>query len=127
LATALRYFIDRDGALFRYVLDYLRNGRLVLPESFRELRRLEREAEFFQLSGLSRSIHQLRCGTADERNGGDEQAALESSNAAEICKSDINQDIYFQLQRPLCFFTNNLLFILFIRLSVLPKGHSLAV
>merc|ERR1711935_230280 len=29
------YFIDRDGDLFRYVLEYLRNGALVLPDDFK--------------------------------------------------------------------------------------------
>jgi len=75
----VRYFIDRDGVLFRYVLDYLRDGQLVLPESFCERRRLEREAEFFRLSGLTRSVHQLRCGTEDGECHGDE---LEDSNTA---------------------------------------------
>uniref|UniRef100_A0A915IE23 Potassium channel tetramerisation-type BTB domain-containing protein n=1 Tax=Romanomermis culicivorax TaxID=13658 RepID=A0A915IE23_ROMCU len=29
------YFIDRNGELFRYILDYLRNDkRLILPEKF---------------------------------------------------------------------------------------------
>ena len=78
-----RYFIDRDGVLFRYVLDYLRNGKLVLPESFRELRRLEREAEFFRMSGLSRSVHQLRCGAEDGEHPGGGPAALEGPSAAE--------------------------------------------
>ena len=47
-----RYFIDRDGALFRYILDYLRCGQLVLPETFRERSRLRQEAEFFSLAGM---------------------------------------------------------------------------
>jgi len=48
-----RAFIDRDGVLFRYVLDYLRNdGRLLLPEGFQERRRLLQEAEYFRLDGL---------------------------------------------------------------------------
>ena len=38
-----RWFIDRDGVLFRYILDYLRNRRLVLPENFSELSRLKSE------------------------------------------------------------------------------------
>ena len=29
-----RFFIDRDGFLFRYVLDYLRDKQLALPEHF---------------------------------------------------------------------------------------------
>lgn len=36
-------FIDRDGELFAYILDYLRNGKLLLPENFRELARLREE------------------------------------------------------------------------------------
>ncbi|KAM6440712.1 BTB/POZ domain-containing protein KCTD8 [Liasis olivaceus] len=47
-----RFFIDRDGFLFRYVLDYLRDKQLALPEHFPEKERLLREAEFFQLAEL---------------------------------------------------------------------------
>ncbi len=55
-----RFFIDRDGVLFRYILDYLRNNRLTLPENFDEKERLLAEAEYFQVKGLSRSLkHQI--------------------------------------------------------------------
>lgn len=54
-----RFFIDRDGLLFRYVLDYLRNSRLTLPENFDEKERLLAEAEYFQLKGLIRSLQKL--------------------------------------------------------------------
>ena len=37
-----RYFIDRDGVLFRYILDYLRDKSLNLPEGFREKQRLQK-------------------------------------------------------------------------------------
>ncbi|KAG9467083.1 BTB/POZ domain-containing protein KCTD12-like [Eleutherodactylus coqui] len=47
-----RYFLDRDGFLFRYVLDYLRDQQLVLPDHFPERRRLQREAEYFKLPEL---------------------------------------------------------------------------
>uniref|UniRef100_T1IPD2 BTB domain-containing protein n=1 Tax=Strigamia maritima TaxID=126957 RepID=T1IPD2_STRMM len=47
-----KYFIDRDGVLFRYVLDYLRNDKLVLPENFHEKERLRSEAEFFRLGDM---------------------------------------------------------------------------
>jgi hypothetical protein len=53
-----RVFIDRDGPLFRFVLDYLRNGcRLVLPDVFHERERLRQEAEFYRLPGLVRCLH----------------------------------------------------------------------
>ncbi|KAI4882950.1 hypothetical protein NFI96_001867, partial [Prochilodus magdalenae] len=47
-----RYFIDRDGFLFRYVLDYLRDKQVVLPDHFPEKGRLRKEAEYFQLPDL---------------------------------------------------------------------------
>ncbi|XP_017770036.1 PREDICTED: BTB/POZ domain-containing protein KCTD12-like [Nicrophorus vespilloides] len=47
-----RYFLDRDGVLFRYILDYLRDGTLTLPECFRERDRLRREAERYNLPHL---------------------------------------------------------------------------
>ncbi|KAI4458293.1 potassium channel tetramerization domain-containing [Holotrichia oblita] len=51
-----RYFLDRDGVLFRYVLDYLRDGTIVLPDCFREKERLKREAEKYGLPGLAEAI-----------------------------------------------------------------------
>ena len=47
-----RYFIDRDGYLFRYILDFLRNNTLTLPEKFRDMARLKVEAEYYGLSHL---------------------------------------------------------------------------
>nr|CAD7452647.1 unnamed protein product [Timema tahoe]CAD7586949.1 unnamed protein product [Timema genevievae] len=51
-----KYFLDRDGVLFRYVLDYLRNDVLVLPESFREKERLRQEAEHFGFPGMTEAV-----------------------------------------------------------------------
>ncbi|XP_078246907.1 BTB/POZ domain-containing protein KCTD12 [Pogona vitticeps] len=51
-----RFFLDRDGFLFRYVLDYLRDQELVLPERFPERSRLQKEAEYFQLPDLVRRL-----------------------------------------------------------------------
>ena len=47
-----KYFIDRDGVLFRYILDFLRTKKLYLPDDFREIARLRNEAEFFEIRGL---------------------------------------------------------------------------
>ncbi|XP_012936549.1 BTB/POZ domain-containing protein KCTD12 [Aplysia californica] len=51
-----KYFIDRDGVLFRYVLDYLRNLKLVLPENFHEKDRLRQEAEHYNLPNLVKMV-----------------------------------------------------------------------
>ena len=53
-----KYFLDRDGVLFRYILDYLRNQKLVLPESFQEKERLKLEADYFQLPHMTKFINQ---------------------------------------------------------------------
>jgi hypothetical protein len=48
------YFIDRDGYLFRQVLNYLREpDKFVVPESRTDRRRLLNEAHYFQLSHLA--------------------------------------------------------------------------
>ena len=52
-----RYFIDRDGVLFRYVLDFLRNRKIVLPENFHERERLRVEAEFYRLPEMVRQVN----------------------------------------------------------------------
>lgn len=53
-----KYFVDRDGVLFRYVLDFLRNQALVLPEGFRERERLRQEANFYGLANLDKAIQE---------------------------------------------------------------------
>ena len=46
------YFIDRDGTHFRYILNYLRTGQLVVPEDKVVRRELLTEAEFYQVEGI---------------------------------------------------------------------------
>jgi hypothetical protein len=47
-----RYFLDRDGKLFYFILEYLRNKILFLPENFSEKQRFKFEAEFYKLASL---------------------------------------------------------------------------
>ncbi|XP_033504742.1 BTB/POZ domain-containing protein KCTD12-like [Epinephelus lanceolatus] len=70
-----RFFFDRDGFLFRYILDYLRDSELFLPEFFKERRRLQREADFFQLPELSRRLAAVSKDTDTEDS---EEAELNS-------------------------------------------------
>lgn len=74
-----RFFFDRDGFLFRYILDYLRDSELFLPEFFKEKRRLQREADFFQLPELSRRLAAASKDSSYTEDSGDpEEAELTS-------------------------------------------------
>ena len=46
------YFIDRDGTHFRHILNYLRTGKLVLPDDKVVRKELLNEAEFYRIDGI---------------------------------------------------------------------------
>ena len=46
------FFIDRDGTHFRFILNYLRTGKLTLPEGATFLKEVLEEAEFYQIQGI---------------------------------------------------------------------------
>jgi len=51
-----RYFIDRDGKYFSYILNYFREKKLLLPENFHEFKQLILEAKFYQIDRLINEI-----------------------------------------------------------------------
>ena len=57
------YFIDRDGSLFRYVLNFLRDGVYPVSLSMQLRKELEAEARFFGVDALSKN---LRAGPSAE-------------------------------------------------------------
>jgi hypothetical protein len=46
------YFIDRDGTCFRYILNYLRTGKLLLPEDQLVHKEVLEEARFYQIQSI---------------------------------------------------------------------------
>lgn len=61
-----KYFLDRDGNLFRYILDYLRDQRVILPDGSKERERLKQEANYYGLPNLERAIDEK----SEEDGGG---------------------------------------------------------
>uniref|UniRef100_A0A2K5RU29 Potassium channel regulatory protein n=1 Tax=Cebus imitator TaxID=2715852 RepID=A0A2K5RU29_CEBIM len=45
-------FVDRDGVLFSFILDFLRTHQCLLPTNFSDYLRLQREALFYELHSL---------------------------------------------------------------------------
>ncbi|NXA33871.1 KCNRG protein, partial [Eudromia elegans] len=52
------YFVDRDGNLFSYIMDFLRTLQVSLPTDFSDYQRLQREAEFYELHALAELLGQ---------------------------------------------------------------------
>nr|CAD7200679.1 unnamed protein product [Timema douglasi] len=44
------YFIDRDGGMFRHILNFMRNSRLLIPENFADLDLLLEESRYFDIA-----------------------------------------------------------------------------
>jgi BTB/POZ domain len=44
------YFIDRDGGMFRHILNFMRNSKLLIAEDFPDLDLLLEEARYFDIA-----------------------------------------------------------------------------
>ncbi|KAI1883756.1 hypothetical protein AGOR_G00234820 [Albula goreensis] len=85
-----RFFIDRDGFLFRYVLDFLRDRQLVLPEHFPEKERLQREAEHFQLGELLRQLAPRVAKQGSLNDEGCQSDIEDSSQSSDLARANAN-------------------------------------
>ncbi|NXT29066.1 KCNRG protein, partial [Syrrhaptes paradoxus] len=52
------FFVDRDGTLFSYIMDFLRTLQVSLPADFSDYQRLQREVEFYGLHPLADLLSQ---------------------------------------------------------------------
>ncbi|PIK41079.1 putative BTB/POZ domain-containing protein KCTD6-like isoform X2 [Apostichopus japonicus] len=52
-------FIDRDGSLFRYILNFLRDDQLIVPTKFAEFDLLLQEARVYEMKKLEEAILRL--------------------------------------------------------------------
>ncbi|GAA6087166.1 BTB/POZ domain-containing protein KCTD1 [Tachysurus ichikawai] len=54
------YFIDRDGHMFRYILNFLRTSKLLIPDDFKDFSLLYEEARYFQLQPMLVELERWR-------------------------------------------------------------------
>jgi len=50
------FFIDRDGKIFRYILQFLRSGEVTLPKEHKDYSLLQSEALFYQIQPLIETL-----------------------------------------------------------------------
>ena len=55
------YVIDQDGTHFRYILNYLRTGELIVPNDEITRRELLAEAKFYQVEGMINELESTPC------------------------------------------------------------------
>lgn len=63
------YFIDRDGHMFRHILNFLRSGCVCVPQGFKDFDLLEAEADFFQIPQLIVALQSMRSTSKQHRQG----------------------------------------------------------
>ncbi|XP_071526713.1 BTB/POZ domain-containing protein KCTD1 isoform X2 [Panulirus ornatus] len=69
------YFIDRDGKMFRHILNYMRHGKMLLPDDFADHDLLLEEARYFEIDGLVKQVEEMKKTRHDSR-------ALQSSTSS---------------------------------------------
>ena len=79
-----KLFFDRDGILFRYILDYLRNNTLILPDNFSEKKRLKREAEYYRLPKMVKYLEEPEIDSLQAKNNAISSKPNKSTNGTII-------------------------------------------
>ncbi|KAL0280056.1 UNVERIFIED_CONTAM: hypothetical protein PYX00_001465 [Menopon gallinae] len=82
------YFIDRDGGMFRHILNFMRNSRLLIPENFKDLDLLIEEARYFDIAPMCRQLEQMKKERLRKSNHcGNSKALRISSNSSDSPRS----------------------------------------
>ncbi|KAK9680879.1 BTB/POZ domain [Popillia japonica] len=78
------YFIDRDGGMFRHILNFMRNSRLLIPDNFNDLDLLLEESRYFEIAPMTRQLEQLK---KDKIKNGTFPSTINSFNRSSFNRS----------------------------------------
>uniref|UniRef100_A0A0K8S8E3 BTB domain-containing protein n=3 Tax=Lygus hesperus TaxID=30085 RepID=A0A0K8S8E3_LYGHE len=93
------YFIDRDGGMFRHILNFMRNSRLLIPDTFTDLDLLLEEAKYFEIQPMIRQLEQMKRdksrkgGGKNGPEGGSVDGRLPESAAYECVAVHVSPDL----------------------------------
>ncbi|XP_014279912.1 BTB/POZ domain-containing protein Tiwaz isoform X2 [Halyomorpha halys] len=96
------YFIDRDGGMFRHILNFMRNSRLLIPDNFPDLELLLEEARYFEIQPMVKQLEEMkkeRNGTKNTIKNGGNQETWECA-ALHVCP-DLGERIMLSADRSL--------------------------
>lgn len=109
------YFMDRDGELFKFVLQFLRESDLYLPDGFNQWEALKREAEYWELNDMARIINRIErerqetkekesVVIIDQRNADDQDALIITgqSNALRAIWDQFSNELHEHLTGDFC-------------------------
>ena len=78
------YFIDRDGEVFRHILNFLRTDRLNLPADYTELELLAEEANFYSIFPLITALEEYKHDSS--KNNDENMDCVVLSVCSEVCE-----------------------------------------
>jgi hypothetical protein len=94
-----RIFIDRDGPLFRHILNFLRDKQLNLPDSFTEYAQLRQEADFYRIEPIIIQLDSLFSNKLGNKSSiSSSLSSLVASNTNNLCDSttsNTTKSLYF--------------------------------
>lgn len=114
-----RYFIDRDGTHFRYILNYLRDLELELPSDIQIRKELLREAQYYNIEGLIQLLMQQDSPPASSSFTTPSPSSFSSHTVGNKASSNITQFFSQSNSGPISSLSSS-------TLSVTPNTNSLS-
>lgn len=94
-----RYFIDANGEMFKYILDFLRRNKLSVPHNFDNYEALLSEAEYFQIQPLVERLRHVTNSNIVSLNVGGTMYTVSLPIIDKYPKSNLASLIYGEMEK----------------------------